>query len=477
MKTLFYTVLCLIIYITVTPAIAEVKIPDSNLRKVIEETLGIVVATITKEDMSKLDTVNGRGKRIEDLTGLEYAVNLRAALFEANHIVDITPLKGLPLEFLYLSQNPIKDISIISSLPHLIGFAVSRTTIADLSPLKEKRFWSLTLNEIGLTEIPPLAHPETLRRLYIADNKISNISVLENFINLEVLGIGGNQIIDITPTAHLMHIEKLYINKNSIEDITPLKAMSKLQRLWAFDNKISDLTPLSDLINIADIWISGNPITDISPIANLTKLQRLWIGNSLITDISPLKALKQLEDIGIAYNLLVDISPLENLTQLKRLYLDYNQISDISALSNLTQLEKLYLTNNQISDVSAITNLTALDTLHLSFNNISNVVPMLNNQGFGEGDYIAIYENPLGYISQDVYIPMLENRGVQIIYDVKTPPTDINQDGEINVLDLIMVANAINQEGEDIKEDINKDGVVGILDLVLVSNALGEKRL
>ena len=48
---------------------------------------------------------------------------------------------------------------------------------------------------------------------------------------------------------------------------------------------------------------------------------------------------------------------------------------------------------------------------------------------------------------------------------------DLNDDGAVNILDLVIIANAF---GED-APDINGDGVVNILDLVIVANAFGEE--
>lgn len=47
---------------------------------------------------------------------------------------------------------------------------------------------------------------------------------------------------------------------------------------------------------------------------------------------------------------------------------------------------------------------------------------------------------------------------------------DINKDGVVNVLDLVIVANGFGE----VAPDINKDGVVNVLDLVLVSGAIGK---
>ena len=48
---------------------------------------------------------------------------------------------------------------------------------------------------------------------------------------------------------------------------------------------------------------------------------------------------------------------------------------------------------------------------------------------------------------------------------------DLNFDGVVNILDLVIVANAL---GDPIGPDLNGDDVVNILDLVIVANALGE---
>ncbi|MDE0635597.1 MAG: dockerin type I domain-containing protein [Candidatus Poribacteria bacterium] len=49
---------------------------------------------------------------------------------------------------------------------------------------------------------------------------------------------------------------------------------------------------------------------------------------------------------------------------------------------------------------------------------------------------------------------------------------DVNNDGVVNISDLVLVANAFGQTGTN-DADVNNDGVVNISDLVLVANAFG----
>lgn len=59
---------------------------------------------------------------------------------------------------------------------------------------------------------------------------------------------------------------------------------------------------------------------------------------------------------------------------------------------------------------------------------------------------------------------------------IEPPPTpwDVNDDGTVNIQDLVLVAGQLGESGEGLKGDINGDGTVNIQDLVLVASHLGE---
>ena len=46
---------------------------------------------------------------------------------------------------------------------------------------------------------------------------------------------------------------------------------------------------------------------------------------------------------------------------------------------------------------------------------------------------------------------------------------DINGDGSVNVLDLVVIASELGSEGQDLTADVNRDGAVNVLDLILVA--------
>ena len=65
-------------------------------------------------------------------------------------------------------------------------------------------------------------------------------------------------------------------------------------------------------------------------------------------------------------------------------------------------------------------------------------------------------------------------QSVNAIAEVPPIPQDVNGDDVVNILDLVLVASVLGDEGGDLAADVNRDGVVNILDLVLVAGALGD---
>ena len=53
--------------------------------------------------------------------------------------------------------------------------------------------------------------------------------------------------------------------------------------------------------------------------------------------------------------------------------------------------------------------------------------------------------------------------------------SDVNSDGIVNILDLVIVARNISKpKSDNAKADVNKDGVVDMLDLDIVRQHFGE---
>ena len=92
---------------------AAVYIPDPNFRAAVESTLKVAPTDlIAPVQMETLTSLEARGAKIRDLTGLNLAINLTKLNLGDNAISDLSPVAGLTeLTELLLGNNNISDIS------------------------------------------------------------------------------------------------------------------------------------------------------------------------------------------------------------------------------------------------------------------------------------------------------------------------------------------------------------------------------
>ena len=294
--------------VTITPTIVRpiqptpsgtVRIPDPNLRSLIERTLEKESgAAITPEDMERLTgNIDGNNKGIRDLTGIEYATNFESIEFEDNAISDLTPLTNL------IRLNNIK----------------------------------LRGNQI--TDVAPLAKLFNVEWLGLEENQITDLSPLQNLKKLNGIGISGNPVIDASPLAGMISLEGIAASNTRITDFSPLANLPRLQWIeFGDDPTISTLPSLTGKKTLKRLKITGTKISDISGLAKLTQLTQLDLAGNLISDISALSNLKKLIELRLDHNLITDISPLSGLTNLKELSLTDNAISDFSPLESLPEV-------------------------------------------------------------------------------------------------------------------------------------------
>ena len=180
--------------------------PDPNLKRAVREALTLPDETpITQTEMLRLKRLTAKEAKIENITGLEYATNLKNLVLSVNEIHDITPLAGLiKLEFLILRDNPIRDLTPLANLTNLTYINLAGVELSDITPLanltKLKEAW---LSHMRLRDITPLAHLSQLVRLSLVSNQIVDVSPLANLTALKELHIERNNIIDIGPVLNL----------------------------------------------------------------------------------------------------------------------------------------------------------------------------------------------------------------------------------------------------------------------------------
>ena len=494
-----------VLFLTPHPIVTAqvIDFPDPNLRAALEAALDKEVGDdITQAEMASLESFDAFESGIQDLTGLEFAVNLKALRLGLNEISDLSAVKGLTgLSVLDLHRNgEISDLSPLRGLTQLTWLSLRGNKIVDVSPLKTLR--SLTYLHVGYNKISDVTPLQTLINLTVLDvelNRISDLSPIGALVNLVYLDFDTNRVSDLSPVKGLTELLMLDASDNRISDTSALEGLTKLTWLDVDDNQISDISSLSTLTNLIELDLDDNQILDVSPLRGLTKLIWLDIDHSRISDISPLTDLINLTYLDLNDNKISDVTPLRDMINLTDLDLDGNEISDISPLKNLTNLILLDLHGNEILDVTPLKDMTKLTWLDLDGNEISDITPLRDMINLTEldldGNQISDV-SPLKNMTKLTILDLHDNHILDfspiaglvenlVEYDNSNqtvPPfnsvtnnVDVNRDGIVNLTDLVLVASYhqnpdfANSVSGDIYPDVNSDGVVDIKDLIAVA--------
>ena len=452
-----------------------VDIPDPNLRAVVEEELGKAAgATITVAEMASLTYIFGFNSQIRNLTGLESATNLDTLFLSDNAISDIAPLATLTnLRDLHLGSNTITDISPLAGLINLTDLWLGSNPIADISAL------------MGLTN---------LTYLYLSDNALTDILVLAGLTNLTNLSLGFNAITDISPLADLTNLKDLYLGYNAITDISPLAALTNLTDLNLNHNGLADISPLVGLTNLKELWLENNGISDLSPlVANmgLDRGDKVVVDDNPLSDISINTHIPALSDRGVRVGSthlffpLIDQVRVGEIFKLN-LHLDGFLLLegwelDIAftpgVLVALQVDEGTYISpdngcSQSIFQAGTIDNAAGRITgvnmeLGADCFQISDVLLSVTFQAraAGKGELSLHNVDFRTLFDQEVDI------GIHALEIVVESDYDLNGDGLVNILDLVLVGQNFGQAHP--QADVNDDGIVNIFDLITVAQHLG----
>jgi internalin A len=259
--------------------------PDKNLENEIKANEHILGNVLYRENLEKIVDLNLENKGIENLQGIENCINLKKLIIKDNMIKSIQPIMNLKnLDILDLTGNPIESIEPIKNLINLksLTFGQHQTgenikaKITTLEPLRrltnleELRLGHLKLDKIDLS---PLAQLKLLKELNLQGTGISNIDVLKDLTNLEILWLHWG--------AYPMQIS----------DISPLKRLTKLKVLDLDGDTVSDFSPIMDMTRLNEISLWGNPIQDLSVFTKLLangafQDKDFWSGPMIKIDLS-----------------------------------------------------------------------------------------------------------------------------------------------------------------------------------------------
>ena len=465
--------------------------------------------------------------QISDVSPLAGLINLEVlGLFANRHISDVSPLASLKnLKVLDLTTNQISDVSPLAGLRNLEEVHLQRNNISDISPLDglreniqlawysnpgfpqggtkikgpwlwmfvpgvgfhEKMDYLLHASDGTVTESEVATYGATegnpVGEHVWTSHKIASASADRPDINVTLSNIGiskdhrrddvvyGSLILNspreqkTTMFAGSNHNHKVWLNGEFVhENLIG----------WAADYQDYFPVTLKQGINVLLVAVEFNgsewgahfgftPDTEYTMVSPGT-------GFALSTDTTRIR-------VGDTFTLRIDA---EKITDLAGWQFDLTFDPDVLEVVEVNEGDFLKKGDgNTFFQRGAIDNtvgkIAGLSSALISKNgvtgtgNLLSVVFSAKAEGNSE---LALRNFQLGSTTGEVIPAGVRN----LTITVESHPTwDVNGDGQVDVLDLILVAQRLGETAAAPSEvDINEDGIVNILDLILVAQHMGE---
>ena len=473
------------------------------------------------ESATKLEDLRLLHNLISDLSPLAGLIRVHRIWVGHNVISDLSPLKDLiNLTSLGLEHNLISDLSPLEELINLRDLNLAHNAIFDLSVLAGL----IKLNWIGMTENPlgdlsPLSGLTSLTGFHSWGTPILNLSALADLPKLRVIDICGGEISDLSPLANATGLKELYLVGNDISDVSPLAGLTNLTRLNLAENDISDISPLAGLINLTWFGVDHNPISNLSPLEGLSipivhhntpafppggpKIEGPWLwvlvpgdhigSGDLLAEVSAGAVTEQkVATVGASERKSVgdNVWIADNIASA-----GHNNIGEMLKTQGLGNDGVVYGSTTLESPREQSTRMFvgARDGVKVWIN--GELVHQKSDGHWAEG-YHKFFPVTLN-AGTNVLLVALDNKPHHVEewrasfgFDVGTeytvnspisrtlseiPAYDVNEDGQISILDLILVGQDFGKaKPTNARSDVNGDGTVNISDLVLVARYLGE---
>jgi hypothetical protein len=139
------------------------------------------------------------------------------------------------------------DVSALDGIPnmyYLRTLALTSQSIADLSPLAGMKLESINLSDNFVGNLLPLKDMVTLRELDVCQNPLRDLTPISRLLSLEQLDISHTQATDLTPLADLTKLEDLKLVFCDVKDISVLAGLPNLRDVDVSYSLVTDLSPL-----------------------------------------------------------------------------------------------------------------------------------------------------------------------------------------------------------------------------------------
>lgn len=289
---------------------------------------------ITQEELSRISSLL--------LSGDRYFADWNS--YETYYIEEwfLYSAKDTPREFF-----PLDDLRYFTGLREL---ALDVHCVTDLSVLKDMPLEKLCLKNCSLESLSSLPALEGLKMLDVADNPLTDISILAQYPDLEHLNLMNTSVSDIQVLegSKLRYLDCCY---TGVTDYSVAATLDSLINFRISHGNARTIAFINELTNLEALTMNESSISSLDEIGRLTRLESLDLtGCGNLTSLDGVERFPSLEYISIARTGVTDLTPLTELKKLRSLEAFHTPLEDFTPLENCIQLDSLYL-NRALKDV------------------------------------------------------------------------------------------------------------------------------
>ena len=486
-------------------------------------------------NLTQLESLYLHDNQISDVGPLSNLTQLTWLSLGSNQIVDVSLLSNLTqLEGLYLHDNQISDVGPLAGLRQLAYLDLGRNQIVDVGRLSNlTQLEQLDLGSNQIIDVGPLSNLTQLELLLLNSNQIVDVGPLSNLTQLEQLLLNSNQIVDVGPLTHLLNLIQLWLDGNPITDTSPFQALMHQLQYLDIDIRIDEpvnvliYTGFAKWIELPDAITEAETTQELLQSAGIdaeiTKSE-YYVGQWMQQTASDGAV-----DVLIVYGVLPSsIYALEDTIPDGSVAENWIETTDGNTILNHADYFGYWSTGYNDRDewapvpngFGALQNLMDIPNIVIPWGRRNENIPMSVTTDGGtltpslvnfesdrsfpldqlEGDWYPekILASNTGNTRATLADPVLLRDGVlgriAIVYQTRFEDNpkgavaaeliinyllaepiilaaDINNDGRMNIQDLVFVASNFGKTGEN-AADVNGDQIVDVRDLIEVAGAL-----
>ncbi|KAJ2875498.1 hypothetical protein FB639_003989, partial [Coemansia asiatica] len=209
---------------------------------------------------------------------------------------------------------------------------------------------SINLRDKGITHVEGLSECVKLRKLDLSSNKVETRDALDGLHQTRSLvhvNLANNRLSDMSIVEDMPQISVFNLSNNQLKSISQSVAKcNDLKALILGQNKISKIEYLDGLQNLNTLVVSQNEISKIPEMRLLKELTKISAAHNKISCIPDLTHHPKLKEVRLNDNRIAEVPEnIRRCTSLKVIDLGNNKIDSWSSVAPLASIPYLYNLN------------------------------------------------------------------------------------------------------------------------------------